>query len=215
MLKKTILLAMAAAIVAAFAMPAAASASLWKHHAQAIPNDRQITLTGQAKFQGAVGSVECQTTSQITLTAGTSTGNVTKFEPDLDEAGSTVTQKCKAGGFLAGCQIHSSVGENLPWVVHNTTQKIDVTSGSIRVGFTGGFCPGQSATVTPPDGVNHFVTANPNQPHTVTSFELHGQVLVHVYNGAHDAAHTVQTGTATVTGTATILAPNAHTYSLT
>jgi hypothetical protein len=222
MLKKTMMTAMATAVVAAFAIPAAATASLWKHHNQNLATNAQIDLTGQTKFQGEVGSIECQRTMQITLTAGTGTGNITKFEPDLDEAGSTVTSKCKAAGFLAACQVHSAVSEGLPWVIHNETQRIEITSGKINVGLTGGFCPAQGVTVTAVNAANgHTVTATPNQPHTVTSFTLAGQVEIDVYNGAHDLAHQVIKGTANFTGTQTIVDTGAgqqsrpHTYSLT
>jgi hypothetical protein len=206
MLKKTMMLVMAAAVVAAFAVPATASAGLWKHHATNIQQNQQITLTGNAKFDsGAIGNIECQTTSQLTATAGTTTGTVTQFTPDLDEANSTVTTKCKAGGFLAGCQVHSAVPSGLPWTVHNNTKTVAITNGDITVGFTGGFCPGDTATVTA-----STVTATPNQPKTVSSFTLSGQVQVHILKGGVTQA----TSTATVSGTQNILAPNAATYSL-
>lgn len=213
MLKKTMMLAMAMAVVAAFAVPAAASAGLWKHHTTNIATDQQITLTGQAKFSsGGVGSIDCQTTSQLTATAGTSTGTVTKFDVDLDEAGSTVTTKCKSGAFLAGCQVHASQAQGLPWTIHNDTKEVTITNGVILIEMTGGFCPGKTATVTP-----GHVTATPNQTKTVTTFTLSGTVGVHIY--ANHNPHATQQPVisdpaATVSGTQTILAPNKHTYSL-
>jgi len=212
MLKKIIMLATAAAVVAALVVPAAASAGLWKHHAQTLGTDAQLQLTGNTKTSGGPGSIDCQVTVQLTLTAGSSTGNITQFIPDLDEAGSTVTSKCKAGGFLVACQVHLSEATELPWVVHNETQRLEITSGDIHLGITGGFCPAQAGTVTPVNASKeHTVTATPNQPKTVSSLSLSGSVEVHLYNGS---ATPFRSETATVSGTQTILAPNAATYSL-
>jgi hypothetical protein len=222
MLKKTMMLAMAAAVVAAFAVPATATANEWKHGAVNIVGNKQIDLTGQALFHsGVVGGIECQTTAQLTALAGSGgTGNVTKFDTDLDEAGSTVTTKCKATGFLAGCQVHATQSTGTgggtllanPWVVHNpTTKAVEVTSGDIHISMTGGFCPGDTATVTPAT-----LTATPNQPKNITSFALSGQVQVHILkNGV-----TQTTSTATVSGTQTIVDTGVgsqsrpHTYGL-
>jgi len=203
MLKRIMMLAMAVALVAAFALPAGASASLWKDHAQVLAQNAQLQLTGNAKFSGGLGSVDCQTTSQLTATAGTGTGNVTQFEPDLDEANSTVTSKCKTGGFLVACQVHQVEATGLPWVVHNETTRVEITSGDIHFGLTGGFCPAQNGTVTTVNAAKgHTVTATPNQPKTVSSFTLSGNVEVHLYNGS---ATPFRSETAAVSGTQTIL----------
>jgi len=214
-MKKIIMLAMAAAVVAAFAVPAAASASLWKHHKQVLAQNAQIQLTGNAKFSGGLGSVDCETTSQLTATAGTGTGKVTQFQPDLDQVGSTVTSKCTAGGFLVACQVHSSQA-TIPvpagWEIHNETSRIEITSGDIHIGMTGGFCPAQAGTVTPVNtSKEHTVTATPDQPKTMSSFILSGKVEVHLYNNSQTP---FRSETATVTGSQNILAPNAATYSL-
>jgi hypothetical protein len=87
MLKKTMMTAMATAVVAAFAIPAAATASLWKHHVQNIQQNKSIALTGNTLIHsGVVGGIECQTTGTLQLTAGTSTGispsgNPTSMKP--------------------------------------------------------------------------------------------------------------------------------------
>jgi hypothetical protein len=221
MLKKTIMLAMAMAVVAAFAVPAVASAGLWKHHATNIAVNKSITLTGQTLIHsGVVGGIECQTTGTLQLTAGTGTGHISKWGVDLDEAGSTVTSKCKATGFLAQCQVHSMVatgtgGQDIakfPWIVHNKTKTVEVTTGEVHWGITGAFCPGATATFTP-----GIVTLTPNQTKTVTSFALSGNVQVHILDGT---GKTVSTAVVAVTGTQTIVEsathPDSkpHTYSL-
>jgi hypothetical protein len=217
MLKKTIMLAMAVAIAAAFAVPAAATASNWKDHSQILQANKQIQLTGGAKFtSGAVGNITCETTSKITLNANSTTGTVDEFIVDVDQVGSTVTQKCVAGGFLAGCQVHKSQALNLPWTIHNETQRVEITNGNITVEMTGGFCPGKVATVTPANAAqSHTLTATPNQPHTVTTLTLGGELEVDIYKAAEFEAPVVKS-TAVVTGTQTIVsAGDKHRYILT
>jgi hypothetical protein len=212
MSKKTIMPAMIVAVTAALAAPAVATAGVWKHHGQAIQQNQQIQLTGQTKWSGGpVGSIECQVTTTVTLEAGQQTGTVTQYDVDVDQAGSTVTSKCSANGFLVGCQLHVLQSTELPWVVHNETQRLQITSGDIDYTLTGAFCSGQRATMTPSNPASsHFITWTPNQTKTVTSFTEAGQIAVDIYNGQQ----LVSSATAGTSGTLTILAPNSHTFSL-
>jgi hypothetical protein len=217
MLKKTIMLGMAVAIAAAFAVPAAATASNWKEHTQVLQANRQIQLTGAAGFlSGPVGGITCETTAKITANANSTTGTVDEFIPDLDEVGSTVTTKCKGSGLLVNCQVHKVQPLNLPWTIHNETQRVEVTSGLITIEMTGGFCPAKIATVTPVNALKgHTVTATPNQPHTVTTFTLSGEVEVHLYKEKESEIPVAQ-ATAVVSDTQTIVsAGDKHRYSLT
>ncbi|HEX5928824.1 MAG TPA: hypothetical protein VFY48_05470 [Solirubrobacterales bacterium] len=199
-MKKTI----AAAVLGVLAVVILAPAALgnnWKHHGEEITQNKQITMTGQVKVQGQLGSVECQVTAQMSLLSGTTTAVMTKFEPDLDEAGSTVTQKCKTGGGLAFCQIHAVQPVALPWQAHNLTNEVRLLPQLTHVSMTGGFCAAKTATIT--EGT---VLSTPNQPKTFSSFTLGGCARLDV-NGMEDPC-------SPVTGTLNVLAPNAATYSL-
>lgn len=221
MLKKTIMLAMAVAVAAAVAVPAVGMAGVWKHHNTAIAANKVISLTGTIKYAGGfIGSIECQTTATITLlAAGSSTGSLTQLEPDLDEAGSTVTTKCIGGGLLSSCSIHTVQPKGLNWTVHNKTQFVEITSGDIHITMTGASCPGTEVTVTPDVIIaTPNVSTNPPQGHTVHDFTLSGLAVVHVYK----EGKLVVAQNATVSGKQEILdntksggdsAPN--TYSLT
>lgn len=200
MMGKATSMAMAVAAIA-LALPSGALAGPWKHHTQEIQQNRQITLTGSLKFQGMGGEIQCEVTSQMTLLAGTSTAEVTKYEPDLDTQGTTVTGKCKTGGFIAGCQIHVVQPTGFPWVAHNETQKVQIKTKEIHISMTGAFCMAQSATIT-----ESTLFLTPNQPKTFQSFTVSGCANADV--GA------IKDPCASTSGTLNVLAPDAGTYSL-
>ena len=167
------------------------------HHAQQLQRNAQLQPTGNLKFSGGLGSTVCQMTAQLPAIPGSSTANF----------------PVQPGGFLVACQTHQVEATGLPWVVHNETQRLEITTGDIHLGLTGGFCPAQSGTVTPVNAAKgHTVTATPNQPKTVSSFILSGTVEVHLYNAPSQTPF--RSETATTSGTLSILAPNAATYSL-
>ncbi len=206
MFRKTMMLAMAAAVVAAFAVPATVAAAQWADGGVAITSPQQIQLTGQTKWSGGItGSIECQVTTSLTLEPG-ETGTVTQYDVDVDEAGSTITSKCTAGGALASCQLHSLQPTGLPWVVHNEGQRLNVTSGEIHYTLTGQFCPGQTATMTASNPAkNHLITWTADNAKSVSFFTENGQVPVDTAAG---------NATAGTSGKLTVLAPNAGTYGL-
>ncbi|HEX5929342.1 MAG TPA: hypothetical protein VFY48_08110 [Solirubrobacterales bacterium] len=224
MLKKMTVLAMAVGVVAALALPASASAT-WKHGQTAIEKDEQLGLTGNARFQGGLGGVECQVTSKITFQAGQTTGKVESFVPHP----TSDTLNCKGLAGLAFCQIHdvtpfsgaSLLSTQNPWVLHTWAEStggeppvihqkdlIHVTSGNITSTLTGGFCPVKHIMLT-----GGTVVATPNQPNNVTSVQLSGTLLAHLQTNNHAEGQS-HTENVTVSGTLTIEEPKAHTYSI-
>lgn len=176
MVKKTIALAMTVGVMAGLALPASASAS-WKHHATEIQQNVTLNFTGNTRFQGGLGGIECQLTKSLLFKAGQTTGTVEQFKPD----NGTETEKCKGLGGLSPCQIHNLTPQFPNWVFHTITvngqPKIQVTQGDITFQMTGGFfCLVKHVTITPVNEPNHFVTLIPNQPNTFTSFQEHGQL---------------------------------------
>jgi hypothetical protein len=202
MMRKTIAAAVLCVFAAACLAPAA-TAQNWKHHNVEIQQNKQITLTGTVKIQSGGGAnfVECQVTSQMSLLSGTTTAVVTKFEPDLDVKDTKVTDKCKGGGGLAFCQIHAVQPVALPWQAHNLTNEVRIIPQLTHISMTGGFCPAQTVTIT-----KGTVLSTPNQPKTVSSLTLGGCVELDVGGTEFPCSP--------VTGTLSILAPDAATYSL-
>lgn len=188
MFKKAMMLAVAAAALVAFAIPATASAK-WQEHGSDISQDVPLQVTGTSEFHGEIGGLTCQTDATATLLAGTTTASVTSFGVDLTEAGSTVTSKCSVDSTLAsfGC---TDVGQvtvaGLPWTGHATsTQRITVTTGTIQNHLHGGiFCP-KTIQLTP--GEVDVVTSTTS---TWTQGDLEGELEAHSAVGAQDVVIT-------------------------
>jgi hypothetical protein len=154
-MKKAILLAMAAAIVAMFAVPGSASAAWTKHH-QAITQNETLTITGtDISFAGSFGGFDCDTISEVDFTAGTTTGTITTFEPD---GTSTDDEVCRGTGGQGHCDVHDFTPHGLPWTIHTVGTNaagegtVSVTTGTITTNNTGVFC--FSPDLTP--GTVHF-----------------------------------------------------------
>ncbi len=201
MFKKMTVLAMAVGIVAAFALPASASAE-WKHKGQPLQENKTLSLTGKVKKQaGATGGYECEITTSWILKPGT-TGTVEKWEIDPD-GGGTPTNECQGSGALAACQFHNSVTEGLPWELHTTAgppAQITITTAATTITSTGGFCPFQQIITTP--GTIHATPDDPNAMKTVT---LSGSVPGHI------GGSQVQT---LYSGTLHVEPPDAGTYGI-
>jgi hypothetical protein len=186
MLKKAMMLAFAAAALVAFAIPATASAQ-WTKHTQTLGQNDQIQITGQSKFQGGIGAVECQTNAVAQFLAGQTTVNITAFGPDVTGS-ETVTENCEVTGGLAslGCSDVASVTTDIqtgahptPWIGHLlNTQQIDITTGTIQNHLHGGiFCP-KTQTLTP-----GTVTLQTEQADHWTQGQLSGELQVHSGEG--------------------------------
>ena len=139
-MRKAILLAMAASIVAMFAMSSSASAAWTKHHAAlgaGVNVELEITGTDVA-YSSDVGGVTCKTTiSKVLLEGGTTTGKVKTLEPEGD-----ITANCQGTGAIAQCEVHEATADNLPWVIHTATgTTATITTGLITNTLSGFFCP--------------------------------------------------------------------------
>ena len=174
-MRKAILLAMAAAIVAMFAIPGSASASWTKHHvANAANVELQITGTDMF-FETEVGGVTCTSTnSEVLFEGGTTTGKITTFAPE-----GNITSNCQGRGLIAQCDVHEATADNLPWVIHtegthaNGDATVDITTGTITNTLTGFFCP-HTLSLTP-GTVKMLVTAA--EVKTTSTAHLIGSLL--------------------------------------
>jgi hypothetical protein len=92
MLKKATILGLVSAAFMAFAAHATGAPS-WSHNHERLQKDGTLTITGNAKFDGEVGNVECQMTSMVQLTAESGTAQVDSFHVDAEGA-ETVTDNC-------------------------------------------------------------------------------------------------------------------------
>jgi hypothetical protein len=231
MLKKITVLAMAVGVVAAFALPASASAAWKQNHQQPIPDNKTLGLTGTVAFHGKVGAVQCQITSTTTLFANQTTGQADTFQ--IHPAGPEAeTKNCKGLGGLAFCQIHNITPQVPNWQVHTeawqTTQLVnhangtqttvagvqDATAATVTLGgqvitsqATGGFCPLQHISLT---GATVGFTCTPTNCTNVTALDLNGVLLAH-FTTPGGVQHTEDVQ---VTGELQIEAPNSGVYSI-
>jgi hypothetical protein len=217
MLKKLTVLAMAIGAVAALVLPATASA-VWKHHATNISNDVQLGLTGNVRFQGGLGGIECQVTSRAKFLAGQTTGTAETFVPHP----TSDTTNCKGLGGLAFCQIHNLTPQAPNWTFHTSAWQthgqqvqhaaaVVITTTTIHSQATGGFCPVN--TISLHAGSVGLIPTNTNgvvDPNTVVKLDLNGtlQATLTTTNS------TVDTEIVETRGTVEIESPNSHTYSI-
>jgi hypothetical protein len=126
MLKKMMLLAMAVAAVAAFAVPAAASADVWTDNGTVLEPEEDITQAyeGVLTFNtGATGTFGCNVTIVVT-TNGPEAAQITKFSPTTTSCVGTVAFK--------GCELIEDLS-NTPWDVHNATTPLVVTKAGANM----------------------------------------------------------------------------------
>jgi hypothetical protein len=143
-LKKMTMLVVGAAALVALGVPAGAGAE-WTDHNQPLASNVNAQGTGQLKYQGSAGSVECQMVFAAQLTQGTTTAHISSYEVDVTGTES-VTDNCSVGGgtVALGCtDVEFVTTAGLPWIAHATsTQTIAVTTGTIQFHLEGGFfCP--------------------------------------------------------------------------
>jgi hypothetical protein len=202
MLKKLTVLAVAIGAVAALALPASASAA-WKHHSTPIATDQTVGFTGNVRFQGGLGGVECQITSRTKFLAGQTTATAETFAPHP----TSDTTNCRGLGGLAFCQIHNLQPQAPNWTAHTVQSPVSVTvtTTTIHSQATGGFCPVTTISLTA-----GTVTLTPNQANTVSSATESGNLQAHLTT----TSGTVDTETVSTSGTLTIESPNAETYSI-
>lgn len=182
MLKKTMILALAAMAVAAFVAPTASAVWTQHHKATLVNENPTVEFTGQAAFTSAVvGGIECQVDATVIFTGGTTTGHVEHFQVDTTEAGSTVTKKCVTSGPLAPCAVKSVQATDptvTPWPVHSDgADTITITTGQIHnllESPQGGAC-GVVQQVTLEAGTVH-AQITPGETCTVKQVHLSGQL---------------------------------------
>jgi hypothetical protein len=127
MLKKMTLLAMAVAAIAAFAVPASASAATdWTDNGAVVANGVDISQGFEGKLQFAVsgvGTFGCEVTIKITITGPTS-AEITQFNP--------TTSTCVGTGAFEKCKLKSDKS-TVPWTITNGATTLAVTASPLTV----------------------------------------------------------------------------------
>ncbi|HEX5928152.1 MAG TPA: hypothetical protein VFY48_02055 [Solirubrobacterales bacterium] len=220
MLRKITVLATALGVVAMMAVPGGASGN-WKHHQTPIQEDVQFGLTGKIRTDASYVGIECQVTTRVKLTAGSTTGHVETFSPHP----TSDTANCVGMGGYAFCQIHNMAPQAVNWTLHTapwqTTQiggsgtqhqtAITIETQSVTFQMTGGFCPGGPFTV-------HYLpstvgaTCVPESCQTLTGFAMNGVVPVQLTT--KEGAGPTDSGESTFSGSVEIEGGSKNTYSI-
>jgi hypothetical protein len=165
MIKRAMLLAVAALAAMAVAAPASSVAS-WDHAGVPLTKNAVVTFSGTASFSNFLGGISCSNVhASVTLEPGT-TGKVTSFEP------TNPNTTCTTSGVLASCKVKvgGTTTEGLPWVVHTNTSTISITNVKITTHLEGP-C-GISKTEIGPG----TVTATPDSKTGVKKITLSGSL---------------------------------------
>jgi hypothetical protein len=125
-INRRLLLAGVIAAVAVLAVPALASASVWKDKGVTLTKFAEINLTGGEIFETSAGNgMSCELHATLT-TEGGSTGKITKFE----------TKKCPSGfGAFAKCELVTAEPKGLPWTVKVNTSDLTISGWHTRRTF--------------------------------------------------------------------------------
>lgn len=126
--RKHVLLAVASALVAvaALALPASATTSVWLYEGEPLEEHAELSLTGGELFEVSESVMLCEASATMT-TEGGSTAQVTAY--DVNEA------SCVGlAGKLEGCEVTSATPKGLPWGVAVNTA--DLTASEVKVDYS-------------------------------------------------------------------------------
>jgi hypothetical protein len=181
------LLALAASVLVAFAVPAIASASNWTKNGHELKvtelqwTQDGVPLTGEttASFEGTFGSSnhgDCAVSGEMSLRPSRAVGALTKF----------TLSSCQAGPIFKslGCSLSSATANGLPWayaaksVKATSPQELKIMNVSVTYTFSGGLC-GAGAK----DTVSGAITATPDNSSKVSSLSLWGELNDPAFGG--------------------------------
>lgn len=118
--------ASALAAMAALALPASASASVWLFEGKALEKQVELPLAGGELFEVSGAAMICEASATMT-TEGGSTAQITAY--DVKEA------SCVGlAGKLEGCEVTAATPKGLPWSVAVNTA--DLTAKEVKVDYS-------------------------------------------------------------------------------
>ncbi|HKO37267.1 MAG TPA: hypothetical protein VJU14_02755 [Solirubrobacterales bacterium] len=157
-------LAIAFAVAACFALalPALASAAVWKHKGVTLAKFVELSLPGgeifETEISGVKSGMSCEVKATLT-TEGGSTAKITKYE----------IKACPATfGKFNGCTVSAKEAKGLPWTVHVNASDLTITNMRIRRTFSAG------CAVTELDKTITSTTVTLNTPSAISEMEFSG-----------------------------------------
>lgn len=165
-MKNQFRLALVAAVFACFALalPALASAAVWKHNGVNLSKFVELGLPGgevfETEIEGEDSGMSCEVKATMT-TEGGSTAKVTKYE----------IKSCATGfGKMSSCEVNTKEAKGLPWTVHVNATDLTITNMRIKRTFKAG-CP-----VAELDKTLTSVTVTLNSTTAISEMEFSGAI---------------------------------------
>jgi hypothetical protein len=161
--KKKALLAAASALaaVAAMALPASASASVWLKEGQPLKEKVQLSLSGGEVIETSGGAMLCNDTATIS-TEGGSAAQITAY--------SIAKATCVGfSGNLSGCEVTAATTSGLPWSV--TVNTVDLTAKGVAVTYS----LNEACAVHKIEVSFASLTLTPEEPSAIRFFHFKGE----------------------------------------
>ncbi len=137
MTKKLMLLAVSAAAVVAFAIPASASAAMFKHEGHEITTPVTKAYSGPAQFEGTSGGVP--TGSGIACESVTASVTFSTNSAEVDSFTGTNCETFGPLNELANCHTSGAPVANTPFAVDiESSETLNITGVSIDQGIAAG-----------------------------------------------------------------------------
>jgi len=161
-------LALVAAVFAcsALALPALASAAVWKHNGVNLSKFVELGLPGgevfETEVEGEWSGMNCEVRAVMT-TEGGSSAKITKYE---------IKSCATSSGFgkMKGCEVSAKEAKGLPWTVHVNATDLTITNMRVRRTFKAG------CAVTELDKTFTSLTVTLNTPSSISEMEFSGSL---------------------------------------
>jgi hypothetical protein len=150
--------ASALAAMAALALPASASASVWLREGKPLAEQVELSLTGGEVLEVGGSSLLCEASATMT-TEGGSTAQVTAYN--------VLEASCLGlAGELEGCEVTAATPAGLPWSV--TVNSVDLTAHGVGIGYSfNEACPIHKIETGFPE-----LTLTPEEPSAIRNFHF-------------------------------------------
>lgn len=160
--KKRLAIVVAVCACFALALPALASAAVWKHKGVNLTKFVSLSLPGGENFEtevsGEWSGMNCEVKATMT-TEGGSTAKITAYE---------IKACAKGFGKMSACSVVAKEAKGLPWTVEVKTTDLVIKNMRIRRTFNAG-CP-----VAELDKTFAAMTVTLNTPSAISEMEFNG-----------------------------------------
>jgi hypothetical protein len=147
--------------MAALALPASASASIWLRNGKPLEEKVELALTGGEALEVSGATLLCNSSATMT-TEGGSTAQITAY--NVEE-----TSCIGFAGKLEGCEVTSATPQGLPWSI--AVNSVDLTAKGFGVDYSfDEACSIHKIEVSFPS-----LTVTPEEPSAIRLFHFKGE----------------------------------------